>query len=80
MSNLNIDFSKFQDINVDREKLKRDDPRKFFLDEMGDLSGVDVFHNLILVKIYERSQVTAGGILRPTRTSKRTSGRVSLVW
>ena len=81
MSNLNIDFSKIQDIDFDREKLKRDDPRKFFLDEMGDLSGVDVFHNLILVKIYERPAMTSGGIWRPDQNLKEDiwQGVVGLV-
>jgi co-chaperonin GroES (HSP10) len=69
-TNLNIDFSKFKDLDPAKEKAKREDPRKFFLEDMGDLSGVDVFHNLVLVKIYERSQVTAGGILRPDQNLK----------
>lgn len=63
MSNLNIDFSRFQGLDLEKEKAKREDPRKFFLEDMGDISGIDLFHNLILVKIYERSAVTKGGIM-----------------
>lgn len=41
------------------------DPKKAILDHVGDLSGVEVLSNAILIAIYVRPEKTAGGIYRP---------------
>ena len=40
-------------------------PKKAILDIVGDLSGVHVPRNLVLLGTYFRPQKTAGGIIRP---------------
>lgn len=39
------------------------DPAETITKEVGDLSQIDLFHNLILVGIYKRPEKTAGGII-----------------
>lgn len=81
MTALNINLDAFSLVNIDKEKAKLADPKQFILDEMGDLSGITVAHNLVLVKIYERAAVTAGGILRTDNNLKEDiwQGAVGLV-
>lgn len=35
------------------------------MQKIGDLSGIDVLYNMVLLAIYIRSEVTGGGIIRP---------------
>lgn len=42
-----------------------DDFRQEVFQKMGDLSGYEVFHNMVLVAVYIRPEKTKGGILRP---------------
>ena len=39
------------------------DPKKALLDKVGDLSGIDVFGNDILVAVYKRPNKTKSGII-----------------
>ena len=41
------------------------DPKQGIIDAIGDLSGVDVLSDLVLVGTYIRNEKTAGGIIRP---------------
>jgi|SRR5882672_1520911 len=41
------------------------DPKKAILAAIGDLAGMDVFSDLVLVGTYIRPEKTAGGIIRP---------------
>jgi co-chaperonin GroES (HSP10) len=56
-------------------------PKQALFDAVGDLSGYDIFHNQILVAIYVRPNVTAGGIFRPDDNIKEDEyqGKVGLV-
>jgi hypothetical protein len=38
------------------------DPREALLAKIGDLSDIEIFQNKVLVAIYQRPKVTAGGI------------------
>lgn len=42
-----------------------EDPKQKLLDELGDLSGVELWHNQVLCAIYVAPEKTAGGIIRP---------------
>lgn len=57
------------------------DPKQALFDAVGDLSGYEIFHNQILVAIYVRPNVTAGGILLTDETIKEDEyqGKVGLV-
>jgi co-chaperonin GroES (HSP10) len=57
------------------------DPKAALFNAVGDLSGYEVFHNQILVAVYVRPQITAGGILRPDTNIKEDEyqGKVGLV-
>lgn len=57
------------------------DPKKALFDAVGDLSGHEVFHNQILVAIFVRPTVTAGGVWRPDMNVKEDEyqGKVGLV-
>ena len=57
------------------------DPREEILQKVGDLSGVEVFGNDILVAIYKRPQKTKSGIILAdtTRDEDRYQGKVFLV-
>lgn len=41
------------------------DPKKAILDFIGDLSGMTIFQNRVLVAVYMRPEKTKGGIIRP---------------
>lgn len=57
------------------------DPKQGLLDAVGDLSNYDIFHNQILIAVYVRPNVTAGGILLTHTTLKEDEyqGKVGLV-
>ena len=57
------------------------DPKKAILAAVGDLSGMDVFVDLVLVGTYIRPEKTAGGIIRPKDVvaEDEYQGKVGLV-
>ncbi|HQU24996.1 MAG TPA: hypothetical protein PKX13_12025 [Acidiphilium sp.] len=57
------------------------DPRGELMKSMGDLDGIDVMHNQILVAIYKRPEKTAGGIFLSDKTRGEDvyQGKVGLV-
>lgn len=59
----------------------RHDPKKALLDSVGDVSGIDVFHNLVLVATYIEPETTPGGIIKPDRAieESRFQGKAALV-
>jgi co-chaperonin GroES (HSP10) len=64
-----------------REIAQQADPKQALLESVGDLSGMEVFHNLVLVATYIEPEKTAGGIIRPDRTlaENRFQGKCALV-
>lgn len=42
-----------------------EDPKEKLLRELGDLSGLEIWHNQVLCAIYVAPEKTAGGIIRP---------------
>lgn len=64
-----------------REIAAADDPKRALLDSVGDVSGIEVLHNLILVATYIEPEKTAGGIIKPDRTlaENRFQGKAALV-
>lgn len=57
------------------------DFKKDVMAALGDLSGVDVFHNMVLIATYIRPEKTAGGIIRPQDNVQEDvfQGKVGLV-
>jgi co-chaperonin GroES (HSP10) len=57
------------------------DPKKRILDEVGDISKFEVFHNQILVAVYIRPQKTKSGIYLSDKTTDedRFQSKVGLV-
>jgi len=57
------------------------DPKKAIIRQVGDLSGIEVLHNQLLVGTYIESEKTAGGIIKPDKTigESRYQGKVGLV-
>lgn len=57
------------------------DPAKAILDEIGDISNVEVFNNQLLVAVYIRPEKTKTGILLPgqTRDEDKFQSKVGLV-
>lgn len=55
--------------------------KKAIISTIGDLSGVDVMFNMVLLGIYIRPEKTAGGIIRPTDNVKEDiwQGKAGLV-
>ena len=64
-----------------REIAAAANPKQALLDAVGDMSGVDVFHNLVLVATYIEPEMTAGGIIKPDRAliDNRFQGKAFLV-
>jgi len=60
---------------------RSDDPKKAILDAVGDLSGVEIFGDMVLLGIYIRPEKTRGGILRPQANVAEDvwQGKVGLV-
>lgn len=48
--------------------LHDEDPREVLLKKVGDISGVDLFNNDVMVAIYERPNKTKSGIILSDRT------------
>lgn len=67
-------------INI-RKMSHAQDPADVIRDQVGNLDGVTVYHNLILVGIYSRPEKTAGGIVLPDSVKKEDvyQGVVGLV-
>ena len=57
------------------------DPKAALINSLGDVSGFEPFHNLILVATYVAPEKTKGGIIRPDRNlaEDRFQGKVGLV-
>lgn len=57
------------------------DPKKDILKTVGDLSGVEVMANYVLIGTYIRPEKTTGGIIRPTTNVQEDvwQGKVGLV-
>ena len=57
------------------------DPRKTIAGILGDLSGIEVIGDMVLVGSYIRPEKTAGGIIRPTINKQEDvwQGKVGLV-
>lgn len=63
-------------------KMQHDtDPKAELLAQVGDISGMELFHNQILVAVYIRPEKTKGGILliNQTRDEDKYQGKVGLV-
>ena len=58
-----------------------DDPKQALIDSLGDMTGFEPFHNLVLVATHVGSEKTKGGILLPDKTlaENRFQGKVGLV-
>jgi co-chaperonin GroES (HSP10) len=57
------------------------DPGDVIREEVGDISNVEVMHNLVLLSIYKRPEKTKGGIILTDRTKSEEvyQGTVGLV-
>lgn len=57
------------------------DPREEMMEQVGDLSGIEVMHNQILVMVYVRPSKTASGLFisDKTREEDRFQGKAGLV-
>ena len=60
---------------------KATDPKRAILDFVGDLSGLEVIGDRVLVGIYMRPEKTSGGIIRPdaNKVEDVWQGKVGLV-
>ena len=58
-----------------------EDPKETILNELGDVSGIQLFNNQVMVATYVRPDVTSGGIMLPgaTRDEDKYQGKVGLV-
>jgi co-chaperonin GroES (HSP10) len=57
------------------------DPKAELLDQVGDLSKVELFHNQVLVAVYKRPEKTAGGLIltQQTRDEDELQGKIGLI-
>ncbi len=57
------------------------EPRQKLLDELGDISGVELWHNQVLCAIYVAPEKTAGGIIRPLQNIEEDihQGKIGLI-
>jgi co-chaperonin GroES (HSP10) len=57
------------------------DPKEEILNEIGDISDIEIFHNQVMIAIYIRPDTTKGGIIIPgkTRDEDRYQGKVGLI-
>lgn len=64
-----------------REIASGEDPKDALLEALGDISGLEIFHNQVMVATYIRPERTSGGIYLPdkTLTEDRFQGKVGLV-
>jgi co-chaperonin GroES (HSP10) len=60
---------------------KSQDPKAEMLKQVGDLSGLDVMYNMVLLASHIRPNVTKGGIIRPDQNQEEDvwQGKVGLV-
>lgn len=60
---------------------KSADPKAEMLKHIGDLSGVDVMYNMVLLAAHTRPSVTKGGIIRPDENLEEDiwQGKVGMV-
>lgn len=58
-----------------------DDPKQAILDQLPDISGLEIFHNQVMVATYVRPEKTAGGIYLTDKALQedRFQGKVGLV-
>jgi co-chaperonin GroES (HSP10) len=57
------------------------DPKENLIKELGDLSGIEIFNNKILVAVYIRPDKTKSGIILPNQTTDedRYQSKVGLI-
>ena len=57
------------------------DPKKELLKQVGNLNGIEIFNNQVLVAVYVRPEKTAGGIVLPDkhRDEDRNQGKIGLL-
>lgn len=57
------------------------DPKKKLLEELGDISGIEVGNDRVVIAIYRHEGVTKGGIITPTKTHDESDyqGKVGLI-
>jgi co-chaperonin GroES (HSP10) len=62
-------------------KISLPDPKRELLDNLGDVSHFEIASNEVLLAIYQRPEMTEGGILLPHKTLKEDiyQGKVGLV-
>jgi co-chaperonin GroES (HSP10) len=58
-----------------------EDPKQRLLDDLGDLSALELFHTQVLCAIYIAPEKTAGGIIRPASNVEEDAfqGKVGLI-
>ncbi len=63
------------------EVAKAADPKSLMISKVGDLSGINVMYNMVLIASYIRPGVTKGGIIRPDSNLEEDvwQGKVGLV-
>lgn len=61
--------------------LHTEDPKEVVLRELGDIDDFEIWHNQVLIAIYERPNKTAGGILLTdsSRDEDKHQGKVGLI-
>ncbi len=63
-------------------EMKHDaDPAEMLKKDVGDLSGIEIFHNQVLIAVYQRPEKTKSGILlaHSTRDEDRYQSKIGLV-
>lgn len=60
---------------------KSADPKAEMLKQVGDLSGIDIMYNMVLLAAYIRPERTKGGIIRPNESKEEDvwQGKVGMV-
>ena len=63
------------------ERAREIGDKEAHLEALGDVAGIEVFHNLVLVMTHIESDKTAGGIIKPDRSldESRFQGKAALV-
>jgi co-chaperonin GroES (HSP10) len=58
-----------------------EDPKEKLREELGDLSGLELFHTQVLCAIYIAPEKTAGGIIRPASNIEEDihQGKIGLI-
>lgn len=64
-----------------REIASGEDPKEALLGALGDISGLEIFHNQVMVATYIGPEKTSGGIILPDKSlaENRFQGKVGLV-